>query len=88
MFTVTPAQLLAASAIVATRAATVPHLRGLADALVKEAENRARHADATDRDPLVVRDNTSGSESDPSEPYLAVRLNGGSTEIGARHEEQ
>ena len=57
MNTITPAQLLAASAIVATRAATVPHLRGLADALVKEAENRARHADAADRDPLVVRDN-------------------------------
>lgn len=82
MFTVTPAQLLAASAIVATRAATVPHLRGLADALVKEAENRARHADAADRDPLVVRDNTSGSESDPSEPYLAVRLNEGSDRLG------
>ena len=64
MFTVTPAQLLAASAIVATRA------------------NRARHADAADRVALVVRDNTSGSESDPSEPYLAVRLNEGSDRLG------
>lgn len=48
----------------------------------KEAENRARHADAADCNPLVVRDNTSGSESDPSEPYLAVRLNEGSDRLG------
>lgn len=56
--------------------------QGGTDELSKEAENRARHADAADRDPLVVRDNTSGSESDPSEPYLAVRLNEGSDRLG------
>ena len=31
--------------------------QGGADALTKEAENRARHADAAGRVPLVVRDN-------------------------------
>ena len=31
--------------------------QGGTDALSKEAENRARHADAADRDPFVVRDN-------------------------------
>jgi hypothetical protein len=42
MTPITPAQALAAAAIVATRAATMPHLNRLADALTDHADETAR----------------------------------------------
>ncbi len=42
MTPLTPAQALAAAAIVATRAATMPHLNRLADALTDHADETAR----------------------------------------------